>query len=87
MKNLHWLVYIGLIQQILFAQSYDELSIDFKNDVLDNDSKEVDSLISERTVARENRNFARADEIRDILQKMGIVIKDTPEGTIWRKKV
>lgn len=61
--------------------------LDFKNDVLDNDSKEVDSLISERTVARENRNFARADEIRDILQKMGIVIKDTPEGTTWRKKV
>lgn len=61
--------------------------LDFTNDDLNNDSKEVDSLISERTIARKNRNFSRADEIRDILQAMGIDIKDTPEGTTWRKKV
>jgi len=61
--------------------------LEFENDDIETISKEVDSLISERKVARENRNFSRADEIRDIIQQMGIVIKDTPEGTIWRKKV
>ena len=45
------------------------------------------SLILEREQARKNRNFARADEIRDILDAKGVEIKDTPSGTTWRKKL
>ena len=48
--------------------------------------EEVDALIAERTSARANRNFARADEIRDLLAERGIVLEDTPQGIRWRRK-
>lgn len=41
---------------------------------------EVQDLVDERQEARKNKNFARADEIRDILKVKGIVLKDTPQG-------
>ncbi len=46
----------------------------------------VEALLSERTLARASRDFARADAIRDELIKMGIEILDSPTGTSWRKK-
>jgi cysteinyl-tRNA synthetase len=48
---------------------------------------EVERLLRERSEARSVRDYSRADEIRDILQVMGIEIKDTASGTTWRKKV
>lgn len=48
--------------------------------------KEVDALINERTEARVNRNFKRADEIRDLLANRGILLEDTPQGIRWRRK-
>lgn len=48
--------------------------------------EEVDALIVERTEARASRNFARADEIRDLLAGMGILLEDTPQGIRWRRK-
>jgi cysteinyl-tRNA synthetase len=48
--------------------------------------EEVDALIAERTEARANRNFARADEIRDLLADRGILLEDTPQGIRWRRK-
>ncbi len=45
---------------------------------------QIDALINERQQARENRDFARADEIRQTLSDNGIVIEDGPEGTTWR---
>lgn len=42
-------------------------------------------LIKERETARENRDFIKADTIRDKLLKRGIVIEDTPEGTRWKR--
>lgn len=50
------------------------------------DAEGVESLIKERNKARKNRNFARADEIRDQLKAEGIVLEDSPEGTRWRKE-
>lgn len=49
--------------------------------------EEFKALIREREEARRNRNFKRADEIRDLLLDSGIVLKDTPEGTRWTKNV
>ena len=49
------------------------------------DTKEIESLLSERQQARQDRNFKRADEIRDQLKNQGIEIEDTPKGPIWRK--
>ncbi|SDM65409.1 cysteine--tRNA ligase [Acetanaerobacterium elongatum] len=44
---------------------------------------EVETLIEERQQARKNRDFKRADEIRDTLKNMGIVLEDTPQGIKW----
>jgi cysteinyl-tRNA synthetase len=41
---------------------------------------ELEALIEERQRAREEKNWVRADEIRDILKSRGITLKDTPQG-------
>ena len=41
---------------------------------------EIQKLIDERQEARKAKNFARADEIRDMLKAQGITLKDTPQG-------
>lgn len=46
---------------------------------------EIEQLIEERQNARKNKNFQRADEIRDILLEKGIVLKDTREGVKWTR--
>ena len=43
-------------------------------------SAEIEALVEERQAARAEKNFARADEIRDLLKEMGITLKDTPQG-------
>lgn len=48
--------------------------------------EEVEQLIEERQVARQTRNWARADEIRDLLTSKGIVLEDTAQGIRWRRK-
>ncbi len=48
-------------------------------------SVEVEALIEERQNARKNKDFKRADEIRDKLTEMGIVLEDTRQGVKWRK--
>jgi cysteinyl-tRNA synthetase len=51
----------------------------------DVDGAEIDALIAERNQARADKNWARADEIRDQLTEMGIVIEDAAGKTSWRK--
>ena len=46
-------------------------------------SEYVEKMIEERKAAKKEKNFARADEIRDELAAKGIVLKDTREGTTW----
>ncbi|MFO7754328.1 MAG: cysteine--tRNA ligase [Desulfobacteraceae bacterium] len=48
------------------------------------DTEEIDRLVAERTEARKNRDFARADAIRDQLAEMNIVLEDGPDGTVWK---
>lgn len=48
--------------------------------------EEVGRMIEERNEARRRKDFAVADRIRDDLVARGIVLEDTPEGTIWKKK-
>ncbi|MBN1834342.1 MAG: cysteine--tRNA ligase [Spirochaetales bacterium] len=47
---------------------------------------ELEALIAERTEARQRRDFARADAIRDELARRGIALEDTPEGVRWRRE-
>ncbi len=51
-------------------------------DLLDTD---IEELIEERLEARRNRDFGRADEIRDELVAKGILLEDTAQGTRWRR--
>ncbi len=48
--------------------------------------EEIEKLIKEREAARSEKNWARADEIRDELDSKGIVLEDKPDGTIWKVK-
>jgi cysteinyl-tRNA synthetase len=47
---------------------------------------EAEALIAEREQARKGKDFKRADEIRDLLKKKGIIIEDTAGGVRWRKE-
>jgi len=47
---------------------------------------EIEQLIIDRTEARKTKNWARADEIRDLLTERGIILEDTAQGIRWRRK-
>ncbi|MBS1796483.1 MAG: cysteine--tRNA ligase [Acidobacteria bacterium] len=47
---------------------------------------EIEALIEERQEARRSRNFARSDEIRNLLAERGIVLEDTKDGVRWKRK-
>ncbi|MFQ9311294.1 MAG: cysteine--tRNA ligase [Paraclostridium sordellii] len=53
-----------------------------QDEVLDAD---IEKLIQDRTDAKKNKNFALADEIRNKLLDMGIVLEDTRQGTKWKR--
>ncbi|TXL61038.1 cysteine--tRNA ligase [Cerasibacillus terrae] len=58
------------------------ISLEKETDLLDED---IEALIVERNEARKNRNFERADEIRDLLKDKNIILEDTPQGVRWKR--
>lgn len=48
------------------------------------DSEEIEALVQERARARADKDWARADTLRDHLKSKGIVLEDGPKGTTWR---
>lgn len=68
--------WLGLLQQD--PQTW------FRADSSDVDAAEIDQLIAERITAREEKNWARADEIRDILTGKNVLVEDGANGTSWR---
>ncbi len=53
-----------------------------KEETLDS---EIEALIEKRTEARKAKDFKTADEIRDKLKEMGIILEDTPQGVKWTR--
>lgn len=51
------------------------------------EAEEVEKLIAERVQARADKDWAKADSIRDRLQEMGVLLEDGPKGTKWRFEV
>ncbi|MBW1713275.1 MAG: cysteine--tRNA ligase, partial [Deltaproteobacteria bacterium] len=47
---------------------------------------EIEKLVAQRTEARHKGDFSRADELRDELEKLGVQVSDTPQGTTWVKR-
>jgi cysteinyl-tRNA synthetase len=46
----------------------------------------IEALVAERTEAKKQRNFARADQIRKELAEKGVVIEDSKDGVRWKRK-
>ena len=72
----------ALKEEIVTLTDICGLTVERGEEILDS---EIESLIAERQEARKAKNFARADEIRDILTQKGIVLEDTREGVKWKR--
>jgi cysteinyl-tRNA synthetase len=87
------LIWIVLKDNSLGNKEKYKLIIDF-NEILGLDlkkkkektSKDISDLIKKRNTARKNKDFKLADKIRNDLSKKGIILEDTKDGTIWKKK-
>ena len=49
-------------------------------------AENIEQLIAERVQAKQNKQFARADQIRDELKAQGIILEDARSGTTWRRE-
>jgi len=69
----------------MFDELCGVLGLVYNIDKADDLDAEVEELIAQRTAARKARDFAKADQIRDQLKEMGIVLEDTPQGVKWSR--
>ena len=75
---------LGLLQQIpqLALRELQETAT--KENIVCMEPAQIEALINGRNEARQQRDFTRADALRDELAASGIILEDTPQGTIWR---
>ena len=89
-RDINTAIAAGAGKQALkaFAEVFDELTgvlglvYNRRTETLDS---EIEELINKRTEARKNKDFKTADEIRDKLKEMGIILEDTPQGVKWTR--
>ncbi|MBQ8879205.1 MAG: cysteine--tRNA ligase [Lachnospiraceae bacterium] len=72
----------ALKAEIILLSDICGLIVEKQEEMLDAD---IEALIAERQAARKEKNFARADEIRDELLSKGIILEDTREGVKWKR--
>lgn len=75
---------LEFIESILGIGSKNPFSY-FQLGISEEEKKEIETLIQERTQAKQERDFARADAIRETLTCKGIALMDTATGTLWEK--
>ncbi|MBW2028215.1 MAG: cysteine--tRNA ligase [Deltaproteobacteria bacterium] len=85
-EGLEQLLLAGSILGIL-AEDPDDFFKELSGQREEMDPEWIGRLIEERSRARAHKDWARADEIRDRLRNMGVVLEDGPEGTTWRLDV
>ena len=73
-----------LVGKAIFAELTQVLGLAAKEKETNLDDK-IEALIEERQAARKNKDFKRADEIRDQLLAQGIILEDTREGVKWKR--
>ncbi len=71
-----------LISQIETLCNVLGIEVKSEDEILDED---IEALIMQRQQARKEKNFARADEIRDMLLEKGIILEDTRQGVKWKR--
>lgn len=67
----------------VFADMLDVFGIVFTDEPLD---ENIEQLIQKREVARKNKDFTTADQIRNELKELGILLEDTKTGVRWTKR-
>ena len=73
----------------LFSRTPDQFEKEIfalKNEQKGLDTEKIESLIADRTHARTTKDWAKADQCRDELTQMGVVLEDTADGTLWKIK-
>ena len=84
-KNLPNDLIVHLIESAIniLGLNLKEEKNNLENVINENTKKVIEKMIEDRKIARQNKDFKKADEIRDKLKKMNISIDDTTEGTKW----
>ena len=80
--------YAKKLYDILFELSDTVLGVHIEraeDEMASEDVARIEALIAERTAAKKEKNFARADEIRNQLLEEGIILEDTREGVKWKR--
>ena len=86
----HYLLEMNTDSNVIdhFLQQFEEifhvlgLELGLEEDLLD---EEIEALIEKRNQARKNRDFQLADQIRDQLKEMKIILEDTAQGIRWKR--
>lgn len=67
-------------------QDADDFLKGIHGDSGNSEEQAIEDLVQQREQARREKNWAESDRIRDLLMQQGVLLEDSPEGTIWRKK-
>ena len=69
----------------LLGVLYQEPEWWFKGNTSDENDDQIEALINARLEAKKNKDWARADAIRNELKEQGIILEDSPQGTTWKR--
>ena len=75
---------LSFVEELLGIGGGDEIAY-FQQGVSEEQKEQIKALLDKRQEAKKNKDFALADSIRDELHAQGILISDTPNGSVWEK--